>query len=435
MPKTFIKKKTVKKTFSAVILAAGDSSRFWPLNQKHKSLTKVLGKPLLCYLIDELKLSGINEVIVVQSKKREPEKAISECGIEKYKEIKYAVQPAPLGTGDALLRAEKFVEGGQFFVLNADDNGIEGYVKLIVEKRQKSKSRMFVLASETKIPWLYGILKIEDRQLTEIIEKPALGKEPSNLKNDNFFFFPKEFFSYLKKVPSHPYSLIYAINLYLKSYPSEAVKLDHETLSLKYPWHLFPIMAAKLNSPAFKKFVSKSAIIGKNVIIKGKVSIGANAVIGDNTVINGPVYIGDNCQIGVSNVLRGPVDLEAGVKTGAFCEIKNCLIGKETHLHSGYIGDSIIGENCRFGAGFVSANRRLDRKNIQSVVKGEKVDTLLGSFGFSCGNNVCFGVSSSAMPGVLIGSDCLVGPGTVVKENLADKTLHYPEIRCINKKR
>ena len=77
-----------------------------------------------------------------------------------------------------------------------------------------------------------------DRVL-EIVEKPKPGKEPSNLKNDNLFFLPNDFFSYLKKVSSHPFSLIRALNLYARQKPIEAIINKKETISLKFPWHTY----------------------------------------------------------------------------------------------------------------------------------------------------------------------------------------------------
>ena len=50
-------------TGQAVILAAGESSRFWPLNQRHKSLIKIMGRPLIWYTIEGLKKAGIKEIL------------------------------------------------------------------------------------------------------------------------------------------------------------------------------------------------------------------------------------------------------------------------------------------------------------------------------------------------------------------------------------
>jgi len=411
----------------AVILAAGESSRFWPLNNRHKSLIKIMGRPLIAYLIDDLRRAGIKDIIIVQSPKKDIERELKD------KSLKYVIEKKAAGTGNALLSAEKLVKEDQFFLFNADDSDVKEAVAPILSRFKKGKSKLILLASKTKTPWLFGILKMKGDRVLEIVEKPKPGKEPSNLKNDNLFFLPKDFFSYLKRVSSHPFSLIRALNLYARQKPIEAIINKKETISLKFPWHVFPILEAKLKD--LKKFRSKSVVLGKNVVILGSVFIGQGTRIGANTVIHGPCYIGKDCQIGDGNVLRGPVNLENNIKTGALFEIKNSLVGSGTHFHSGYLGDSLVGANCRVGGGFISANRRIDRKNIFSTVKQEKIDTSLTHFGTVIGDNTKLGVKTAIMPGVFIGSDCLIGPGSVVFENIPDNTIFYQKFKGIVKKR
>ena len=411
----------------AVIIAGGESSRFWPLNNKHKTLVKIMGKPLIAYLIDDLRKTGVKDIIIVQSPKRDIEKELQD------KSLKYAIHKKPAGTGDALLSAEKLVKEDQFFLFNADDSDVKKAATLILSRFKKGKSKLIILASKTKTPWLFGILKIKGDKVLEIIEKPKPGEEFSNLKNDNLFFLPKEFFSYLKRIPPHPFSLIHALNLYAKQKPIEVVINKRETLSLKFPWDIFPILETKLKD--LNNFRSKPIILGKNVVILGPVFIGQGTRIGANTVIHGPCYIGKGCQIGDSNVFRGPVNLEDSVKTGAFFEIKNSLVGPGTHFHSGYLGNSLVGANCRVGGGFISANRRIDRKNIFSTVKKEKIDTNLTYFGTVIGDNTNFGVKTTIMPGVFIGSNCLIGPGSVVFENIPDNTIFYQKFKGVVKKK
>jgi bifunctional UDP-N-acetylglucosamine pyrophosphorylase/glucosamine-1-phosphate N-acetyltransferase len=401
----------------AVIMAAGESSRFWPLNYQHKTLFKICGKPLIASLIEEIRKTGIKDIIIVQGPSRDIGKELKD------KSLKYVVQKRPTGTGDAILAAEKLIRDKQFFVLNADDTDVKENLKRISQKLEKGKNKIILLASRTKTPWLFGILKIRGDRVLEIVEKPKRGQEPSNLKNDNFFLFPREFLGYLKKVPSHPFSLIHALNLYARENKIEVAMSKRETLSLKYPWHLFATLQKKLNPSDFKTRIAKSAKIGKNTVISGKVIIGEGTKIGPNTTINGPCYIGKNCDLGASNVLRGPLSLEDGVKTGAFMEIKESIIQASTHFHSGYLGNSLIGRDCRFGAGFVVANRRIDRQNIFSHVKGEKIDTDLTYFGTVIGSNTKVGIQVGVMPGVFIGSHCVIWPGNLVFNNVPDNTM------------
>jgi NDP-sugar pyrophosphorylase family protein len=117
----------------AVILAAGESSRFWPLNTKHKSLLKIMGKPLIWYTIDGLKKAGVKEIIVVQGPDKEVEKELSNYELDV--EIKYVIQSEPRGMGDAILRAKDLLEDN-FVVLNAERLDGGDYVKALTESQK-----------------------------------------------------------------------------------------------------------------------------------------------------------------------------------------------------------------------------------------------------------------------------------------------------------
>jgi len=55
----------------AIILAAGKSSRFYPLaNDKHKSMVRIMGKPILEYTIQGLKEAGIKEIVLIVDQKK-----------------------------------------------------------------------------------------------------------------------------------------------------------------------------------------------------------------------------------------------------------------------------------------------------------------------------------------------------------------------------
>jgi bifunctional UDP-N-acetylglucosamine pyrophosphorylase/glucosamine-1-phosphate N-acetyltransferase len=88
--------------------------------------------------------------------------------------------------------------------------------------------------------------------------------------------------------------------------------------------------------------------------------------------------------------------------------------------HSGFFGDSIFEKNCWLGAGVVTANKRFDKKEIKTIVKGEKINTGLLTLGAIVGANTKIGINTSLMPGVLIGSNSTVGPHSLVMKNIGD---------------
>jgi len=418
----------------AIILAAGESSRCWPLNHQHKSQIRILGEPLVYWTIKGLSEKGIKNIVLIINPKSFLKEELISISKDLDVNVSFIIQEKPLGTGNAIFRAKDSIKESFFIFWPYKINSGE-IVEKILEKAKNEKSQAVLVGAKTITPWDYGILKCEGERVIEISENPKPGKEPSDIKIIGTYFLQPDFFDYYKNLSKHhEEDFIDALNSYIRDKETKFVFLEKEPPSLKYPWELLEILRIMFESGEFKSYVSSGASVGKNVVINGNVYIGENVIIGENTIISGPCFIGDNCRIGPNNVFRGPVNLEKDVVTGAFTEVKNCIIQEGTHLHSGYFGDSIIGENCRFGAGFTAANRKIDRGNIKSLVKDKKIDTGLNYFGSVIGNNTCFGIHSGTMPGVLVGSNCVIGPGTLVFENIDDNTNLYTEFKNIRKK-
>ena len=129
----------------AIIPLAGLGTRLLPLTSVlPKELLPINGKPSLEYILDECIKSGIKEVILIISKKKEVIKKYfyndifykslikkkrkdkrlkSEyLKIKKYKKmIKFVYQNSPKGTGDAVLKCKKFIKSNYFLMLMPDD--------------------------------------------------------------------------------------------------------------------------------------------------------------------------------------------------------------------------------------------------------------------------------------------------------------------------
>lgn len=409
----------------AVILAAGESSRFWPLNKQHKSMMSFFGRPLIYWTIKGLAQKDFKDIIIVVNPASTLENDVAYMAKELGVKLSFVEQEKPLGTGDAVYRTKDMIKG-PFMIVWPYKVNIAGIIDKVMEKEKGSNKPMLV-CGQTESPSDFGMLKFEGDRVVEIVENPTEGNEPSKVKVSGTYFLDSDFFGYYESLTKHhPEDLIDALNLYMKAKEVLFVVMEDFLPSLKYPWDMLKLSKFMFRGE-FNSYIAPSATVGRNALISNDVYIGENVVIGDNTIISNDCYIGDNCKIGPNNVLRGPVVLEKSVVAGAFTEIKNTIVQEGTHFHSGYIGDSVIGKNCRFGAGFITANRRIDRNNIKSLVKGNKVDTGLTYLGVMAGENVKFGIHAGTMPGVIIGNDCLVGPGTLVFENLEDKTTFYTE--------
>jgi len=141
----------------AVILAAGESSRFWPLNYRHKSLFYLMGKPIIYWNLKGMEEAGIKNVIIVQSLKKDVEEELKKFKFKKIK-IKYVIQPKPLSTGNALWQARNLLKE-HFFVLNADVLNSKEILEEMIKKIKKVK-KPCLAGQKTKNPlalWDDGI--------------------------------------------------------------------------------------------------------------------------------------------------------------------------------------------------------------------------------------------------------------------------------------
>jgi len=415
----------------AVILAAGQSSRFKPLSDnQHKGLTEVLGKPIIEHTIEELRGAGVDEVIVVQSPNQEIKNSIDSAD-------HYVVQEEPKGMGNALHQAEHLLDE-KFMVLTPYRANAAQFFQPMIEKAEEEDSEIVFVSTPTEEPEKYGILEMNDEgKAVNMIEKPEPDEAPSKQKVVGMYLLDNSFFDYLDEVETWEYQYEDALSLQMQDKPASVLKIEEETNSIKYPWDLFSVVEELMEER--NQNISDEADIADSAMIKGDVIIEDGVKVYENTVIKGPVYIGENVTIGNNTLVRNHVALERNVSIGANTEVKNSVFQPNSSLHSEYFGDTIVGQNTKIGAGTITANREFrennERPNIESDLIGKdyEKDTGRDFMGAVIGDNVDIGINVSLMPGVQIGSNAKVGPGTVVNENVENDETVYVDQEQVRK--
>jgi len=408
----------------AVILSAGESSRFWPLNSRHKSLFYLMGKPLIWWTLKGLEKEKIKEVFIVQSPKKDIEEELKKF---KFKlKINFLIQRKPLGTGNALYLTRNYLKES-FFVLNGDvvcSQEVINEMKKSLKSLKKNEGLIF--GQETQTPSLFGMIKEKNGKILEIAEKPKVWKEKKKIKVSGIYYLTPKIFYYYEKVKKGQTDFELALNLFAKK---EGLKLalsrkkeDELPTFLKYPWHLFKIRDYLFQN-FLKEKIEENVKISKNVILEGKIFIGKGTKIFENATIKGPCYIGENCTIGSYTLVREKCNFEENCIIGAFCEAKNVIFQKNCTTHSGYLGDSILGKEVKIGAGIITSNIRLDKKEVFVKVKGKKVNTNLDHFGTVIGDFTILGSGINIMPGKLIGPFCIIYPNSLISKNVKEKTI------------
>ena len=92
-------------SFKAVVLAAGKGTRF--KSDLPKVLHRILGKPMLWYVVKAAKEAGAEEIIVVVGHKKE---LVEEFLKSEFPEVRTVYQEEQLGTGHAVMCAEELLK-------------------------------------------------------------------------------------------------------------------------------------------------------------------------------------------------------------------------------------------------------------------------------------------------------------------------------------
>ncbi len=401
-----------------VLIAAGRSSRFWPYSEtRHKSEFFIGNKTILEHCID-LVPKG-TEIIVVLNPKSSAANSLSER-----KNVTVVFQKEPKGAYDAIMTAEPLLKG-EFMV--ALPQHLE--IKEVLDKLKTVPSPAIVVRKyRTFDEERRGIARIESGKVKKIVEKKFF--EGANASLNGIYKFEKDFILRAKKTKGKDE---YVLEDILQQYASErklsAIYHEEETPSLKYAYDLLAFKDA-LHAKLPKG--REEAVVGKNVCIEDSVIIGKNVRIGNNVSLKGKCIIGNNVFIGDNALVRDSV-LSDGASIGFGTELAKSVVSKNSNFHSGYIGDSVIGEDCSFGANFVTANRRIDRNNIKIKLEEKEIDSGRSFLGVMAGDGVKAGINVSSMPGTIVGSGCTIGANTEVRGFVPSNKLIYAESKNVVK--
>ena len=197
----------VMKVRKAIIPAAGLGTRFLPATKAiAKEMLPIVDIPTIQYIIQEAVDSGIEEILIITNsnkhamenhfdKNYELEERLKESGkLEQVKMIQdiadmaniyYIRQKEPKGLGHAVLCAKSFI--GDDVVVNKE--GKPALKQLIEQYEKTSASVIGVQTVDKKDVSKYGIVEPSKShpakgrlvKLTDMVEKPAVEKAPSQL--------------------------------------------------------------------------------------------------------------------------------------------------------------------------------------------------------------------------------------------------------------
>jgi len=328
-----------------IILHGGAGTRLRPLSfSGPKQLIPVANKPVSQYVLEDLRDSGIRDIVIVLGE------TFPELVRQHYGDgsrfnvnITYIFQGKPLGIAHAVGLCKNFVKDDKF-VVYLGDNLLQHGIKKYVEKFLNNDFDAMILLKEVDDPCRFGVAEFDkDGRLIRLVEKPRT--PPSNYALIGVYFFTPiifEMISRLKPSWRGEYEITDAIQMLLDN----GYNVGYEFVE---GWWLDTgkkddILYA--NSLILDERIKRD--IKGNIInsrIDGRVTIDKDTRI-VNSVVRGPAIIGRNCL--VENSFIGPytsigdnvIVRDSGIE---YCVVLNnaSIIGVDR------LEESLIGRNAK----------------------------------------------------------------------------------------
>jgi glucose-1-phosphate thymidylyltransferase len=307
----------------AIIPVAGAGTRLRPFTYTQpKALIPIAGKPIISYIIDDLKNQGINDFLFIVGYFGEK---IVDYVKENYPELnaEFVFQAKREGIGQAVFLVKEFVQPKDELIIVLGDSIIEVHPGFYKSKKSS------IAIKKVKDPSSFGVVELNEKEeIIKFVEKPKIPK--SNLALVGLY-----------KIME--IDLLFSI---LDKYEKDGIRTEGE-------FQLTDVLNEMLKQGVVFDLVTADqwldvgngdVLLNSNALLLKKYSghISLTAKI-ENSVIVEPVYIADNCEI--LNSIVGP-NVSLGVHTKIHHSIiENGIIGSYSKIDTMKLSEFVIGSD------------------------------------------------------------------------------------------
>ncbi|PVU72899.1 glucose-1-phosphate thymidylyltransferase [Sulfolobales archaeon SCGC AB-777_J03] len=297
-----------------VILHGGQGTRLRPLTHTGpKQLIKVAGKPVSQWVLEQLRDSGIRDIVIILGDNN-PNKVVeyygdgSRFGVK----ITYVYQGKARGLADAVYKVKDVITEDRFLVYLGDN--IVPYDDL--SSFLSFKGSASILLAKVDNPNRFGVAVIKEGKVVKLVEKPK--ERISDLALVGVYGFTKEIFDVIEDLkPSWRGEL--EITDAIQGLIDRGREVEYRIIEGWWKDTGTPKDILEANSFLLDKHAERR-IEGevRDSSVDGRVIIGKGALV-ENSTVRGPAYIGKGSK--VMNSYIGPF-----TSIGDDCEVKDSEI-------------------------------------------------------------------------------------------------------------
>ncbi len=363
------------------------------------------GQYVIDHTLQMLHEAGINLVNIVVGHQSEILRSHLSSGHPSGVTIHFTNQGRQDGIGKAMLKSRpRFSPGEHFILVYADTLTTRNIFSVTLQSFALHNDPTAAICL-TRSGEKYGNVYLgQDMKITKIVEKPKRRAGLGNYVLAGVFVLPVTFFDCLGKSKGNMET---ALKTVIKKETLRAAIWEDDWLDMAYPWDI--LTANRMIMDQWSAAAIHESVELHETIIKGPVHISEGAEIRAGAVLEGPAYIGPGSFIGHNVLVRPYTSVGARSVIGHGAELKNCVIFPKTVVgRLSFIGDSVVGEGVDIGAGTMTINRTIDKKEVKVKVDRLFVNPGLTKLGAFIGDGAVIGASNILDAGVTVEAGVMI---------------------------
>jgi NDP-sugar pyrophosphorylase family protein len=343
----------------AIVLVGGEGTRLRPLTYgTPKPMVPIMNVPFLARTLERLYAAEIRDVILAAGYMPQAIVDYFGDGSEFGMKVTYAIEETPLGTAGAIKNVEPHIDG-PFFVLNGDIfTSLDLRAMREYHYVKGGIGTLHLIAVEDPSP--FGcVVHDKDGRVTEFVEKPPKGQEPTNEINAGTYLLEREILDFIPagrnvSIERETFPQVITQGKALYAYttsdywldlgrPEQYLAAHRDVLRGAMPLAVEPGLSGEgkdalhghpgVVPPVYAAadvVVDASATVGPNVVLGRGCSIGAGATVRESV-------LWERVSIGAGAVVEEAI-LASGVTIGPKALVaKGSVIGHDVSVDPGAI--------------------------------------------------------------------------------------------------